>query len=150
MRHHTLPFFEGISQLVSRDPSSSERWMSLALHVLTPRGRALARVGWPLYLQPIGEEGHYPWMESGESNRINAGTSRSLPSQDPKDKAESVGPAQSARKRKSTDDSMPGDSPVRQGKKHKAVRDSSPRVRQSRGPRKRSQVKRDTIMEEER
>jgi hypothetical protein len=38
-------------------------------------------------------------MEAGESNRIDAGTSKSLPSQDPKDKAETVGPAQRVSKR---------------------------------------------------
>jgi hypothetical protein len=27
-----------------------------------------------LCLQPIDEEGHYPWMEDGESNGIDAGT----------------------------------------------------------------------------
>lgn len=53
--------------------------------------------------------------------RIDAGTSSSLPSQDRKDKAETVGPAQRISKSKSTNDSMPGDSPVRQGKKRKAV-----------------------------
>ncbi|KAF9280037.1 hypothetical protein BGZ88_012419 [Linnemannia elongata] len=98
----------------------------------------------PLYLQPIDEEGHYPWMEDGESNRIDAGTSRGLPSQNPKDKAETVGPTQRVSKRKSTNDSMPGDGSVRQDKKRKAVTDSNPRVSQSRGPRKRSQVKKDT------
>ncbi|OAQ32580.1 hypothetical protein K457DRAFT_16143 [Linnemannia elongata AG-77] len=60
---------------------------------------------------------------------------------DPKDKAETFGPAQGVSKSKSANDTMPGDSPVRQGKKRKVVMDSNPRV-------SRSQVREDTIMDE--
>ncbi|KAG0071168.1 hypothetical protein BGZ90_012359 [Linnemannia elongata] len=77
----------------------------------------------PLYLLPIEEKGHY------------------LPSQDPKDKVETFGPAQRVSRSKSANDKMPGDSPVRQGKKRKVVMDSNPRV-------SRSQVREDTIMDE--
>ncbi|KAG0272933.1 small nuclear RNA activating complex, polypeptide 3 [Linnemannia exigua] len=33
----------------------------------------------PLYLQPVDDEGHYPWMEGGESSRIDPGTRAAYP-----------------------------------------------------------------------
>lgn len=99
----------------------------------------------PKYLQPIDKDGHYPWMEDDESNRLDSGSSSSLASKDAKDKAEkvakdpkpAVGGAQRASKRKATDDSIPRDSPVQEGKKHKAAKGSRPKVNQPRGSRKR-------------
>lgn len=98
----------------------------------------------PLYLQPIDEEGHYPWMEDGESNRIDAGTSRRLPSQNPKDKAETVGPTQRVSKRKSTDDSMPGDGSVRQEQEAQGGDGLEPKSEPIPRSQERSQVKKDT------
>ncbi|KAK3827375.1 MAG: hypothetical protein J3R72DRAFT_457060 [Linnemannia gamsii] len=89
----------------------------------------------PLYLQPVDDEGHYPWMEDGESSRIDTGSSCSLPSKDKAKAVEkavdlkpTVGPVQRG-ERKSTDGSMSGDNPVQEGKKRRAVADSKPRMR---------------------
>jgi hypothetical protein len=87
-------------------------------------------------------------MEDGESNRIYIGTSRSLPSQDPKDKAETVGAAKRVRKRQVNRWFDAKRQPSSTSNKHKAATDSNSRVSQSRGPRKRSQVKKDTTMDE--
>ncbi|KAG0273532.1 hypothetical protein BGZ95_010663 [Linnemannia exigua] len=91
----------------------------------------------PLYLQPVDDDGHYPWMEVGESKRIDTISSSSLSSKDKvkaeqpaKDVKPTFGPTQRIGKRKSTGDSMSRDSPVQGDTKCKAATDSRPRVNQ--------------------
>ncbi|KAG9067473.1 hypothetical protein KI688_012256 [Linnemannia hyalina] len=67
----------------------------------------------PLYLQPVDVEGHYPWVEGGESNRIDLGSSSTLlknkAKKPAKDRKAAVGPAPRVIKRNSSDDPMHGD-----------------------------------------